>query len=279
MKIRYRFTFVWDESRGSKLAALGLKVLAPAEPRPEVGGIAVSHAVEGDPGWSEACHLIRSWKGMTTVTTEFTPAEFAGADHCALHVVHASGYPQPEQDFSFRERAYDLSNWCSKCGEGAVQVAPFRIKRSLKWGRNAFLKLHWVEEACFVQTSVWAEHLASLGIARLPVEDSRGEVLDDVVQLDPGPALPLSLEEEEGIRCGRCGRVRYPWHERGFFPAPVLSPEVPLFHSAQRFGVEHQSANAIVVSATVAAAIKGAGLRGAELWPCVPSTQIAGDGR
>lgn len=271
MRIRYRFTFVWDESRGSKLAALGLKVVPPAEPRRDVAGIAVSHAVEGAPGWSEACSLIRSWGGMTTVTTEFTPAEVADADHCALQVVHASGYPQPEQNFSFREQTYDLSNWCSKCGEGAVQVAPFRVKSTLKWGRNAFLKLNWVEEACFMQTSVWSEHLSALGIARLPVEDTKGKTLDDVIQLDLGAAVPLSLEGVEGIRCGQCGRDRYPWHDRGFFPAPALPPEVPLFHSVQRFGVEHQSANAMIVSAKVAAVIKSAGFRGAELWPCAPS--------
>lgn len=271
MKIRYRFTFVWDASRGSRLAALGLTVVPPAAPRPDVGGIAVSHAVEGAPGWSEACKLIRAWDGMTTVTTEFMPAEVAGADHCALQVIHASGYPQPEQNLSYRAQTYDLGSWCSTCGEGAVQVAPFRVQNTLKWGRNAFLKLNWVEEACFMQASAWSAHFSALGIARLPVEDTRGKTRDDVIQLDPGPAVPLSLEGVDGIGCAQCGRARYPWHDRGFFPAPMLAPEIPLFHSVQRFGVAHQSANALMVSAKVAEVIRSAGLRGAELWPCAPS--------
>ncbi|EMT5436725.1 MULTISPECIES: hypothetical protein [Stenotrophomonas] len=271
MKIKYRFAFTWSEARALQLRALGLKVQPPADPRPEVGGIAVSFALEGAPGWSEACSLIRSWNGATSVTTEFTAAEISEAAHCALQVVHASGYPQPERDFLYLEQAYDLSARCPKCGEGAVQVAPFRIKKTLKWGRNAFLKLNWVEEACFMQTSVWSEHLRPLGIGVLPVEDTKGSLLDEVVQLDLGPVVPLCMGELDGVRCEKCGRERYQWHDRGFFPSIKNPPDVPIFRSSQRFGVEHQSANAMIVSATVANAIRAAGLRGVELWPCAPA--------
>ncbi|WP_421567426.1 hypothetical protein [Stenotrophomonas sp. PD6] len=270
MKINYRFTFAWTEIRGSQLSALGLKVEPPDEPRPQTGGIGVGHVVEGAPGWSEACSLVRSWDGWATVTTEFTPSEVKAASHCALVVVHASGYPQPERDFSFREVTYDLSRRCSKCGEGAVKAAPFRVKKSLKWGRNAFLKLNWIEEACFMQTSVWNGHLSGLGVGVLPVEDPKGHRLDDIVQLGLGPAVPLSMDGARGISCEKCGRELYPWHDRGFFPSPIGPPDVPLFHSVQRFGVPHQAANAMIVSAEVVRAIKAAGLRGVELWPCVP---------
>ena len=225
--------------------------------------------VEGASGWTEACDLIREWDGGTTVTTEFTPAEVDGAAHCALQLVHASGYPQPEDDFAYREQTYDVRERCSKCGEGAVQVAPFRVKRTLKWGRNAFLKLNWVAEACFMQRPVWEEHFSGLGIAVLPVEDTKGNRLDDVVQLDLGPAVPLSMGDVEGIRCDVCGRERFPWHDRGFFAAPISPPNLPLFHSVQRFGVERRCTNAMIVSAEVVKVIKYAGLRGVELWPCM----------
>lgn len=268
MKIKYRFTFRWSETRASQLASLGLKVGSTPNPGSPLGGIGISHAVEGAPGWAEACGLIRAWDGGATVTTEFTPAEVEGASYCALELVHASGYPQPE-DF-YREQTYDLSRFCSECCEGAVQVSPFRVRKTLKWGRNAFLKLHWVEEACFMQRSVWEEHLSGFGIATLPVEDPKGKTLDDVVQLDLGPAVSLSMGDVDGFRCGLCGRQRFPWHDRGFFPAPVSPPDVPLFHGVQRFGVENQTANAIIVSADVVKVIKRAGLRGAELWPCMP---------
>lgn len=218
MKIKYRFTFAWTEARGSQLSALGLKVELPSGPSPQTGGIGVAHAVEGALGWSEACSLVRSWDGWATVTTEFTPSEVDSASHCALVVVHASGYPQPEHDFSFREVTYDLTRRCAKCGEGAAQVAPFRVRKSLKWGRNSFLKLHWIEEACFMQATVWKAHLNDLGVGTLPVEDTKGKRLDDVVQLEPGPAVPLSMDVVEGIRCERCRRELYPWHDRGFFP-------------------------------------------------------------
>lgn len=271
MKIKYRFVFAWTEARGSQLSALGLKVESSGGPLPQTGGIGVGHAVEGAPGWSEACSLVRSWDGRATVTTEFTASEVNTASHCALVVVHASGYPQPEHDLSYREVTYDTSERCSKCGEGAVQVAPFRVKKSLKWGRNAFLKLNWIEEACFMQTSVWKEHLSGLGVCALPVEDPKGQPLDDVVQLDLGPTVPLSMGGVRGISCEKCRREIYPWHDRGFFPAPLSPPDAPIFRSLQRFGVERQATNAIFVSPEVAKAIKGAGLRGAELWPCMPA--------
>jgi len=271
MKIKYRFTFAWTDARGSQLAALGVKVSAPNEPRPQTGGIGVGYSVEGAPGWSAACSLIRSWDGRATVTTEFTASEVDAASHCALVVVHASGYPQPEHDFSFRHVTYDSSGSCSKCLEGAVQVAPFRVRKSLKWGRNSFLKLNWIEEACFTQTSVWKAHLSRLGIGALPVEDTKGQRLDDVVQLDVGPKVPLSMDGVGGILCETCGRELYPWHDRGYFPAPVSPPDAPVFRSVQRFGVQRQATNAVIVSAEVARAITGAGLRGVELWPCMPS--------
>ncbi len=268
MKIKYRFVFEWTEARNAKLVSLGLKV-TPSAPR--VGEFAVCHVVEGAPEWTEVCDLIRKWDALVTVTTEFTAAEVDGAAHCALQLVHASGYPQPEDDFAYREQTYDVSMRCPKCGEGAVQVAPFRVKRTLKWGRNAFLKLNWVEEACFMQRPVWEEHLSRFGIGILPVEDTKGKQLDDIVQLDLGPAVPLSMGDGHGIRCDVCGRERFPWHDRGFFPAPISPPTLSLFHSVQRFGVENRCANGMIVSAEVVKVIKSAGLRGAELWPCMSS--------
>ncbi len=269
MKIKCRFTFRWSEARVSQLESIGLKVVSTPNPGSPLGGIGISHVVEGAPGWTEACDLIREWGGRMTVTTEFTSAEVDGAAHCALQLVHASGYPQPEDDFAFLEQTYDVSKSCATCGEGAVQVSPFRVKRTLKWGRNAFLKLNWVEEACFMQRPVWEEHFSRFGIGVLPVEDPKGNRLDDIVQLDLGPAVPLSMGEGPGIRCDVCGRERFPWHDRGFFPAPMSPPDLPLFRSAQRFGVENQCANGMIVRADVVKVIKSAGLRGAELWPCM----------
>ncbi len=270
MKIKYRFTFSWSEARVSQLESIGLKVDSTPNPGGPLGGIGISHVVEGASGWTEACDLIRAWDGRTTVTTEFTAAEVDGVAHCALQLVHGSGYPQPEDDFAYLEQTYDMSKCCSTCGEGAVQVSPFRVKRTLKWGRNAFLKLNWVEEACFMQRPVWEEHLSRFGIGALPVEDTKGKELDDIIQLDLGPAVPLAMGEGHGIRCGVCGRERFPWHDRGFFPAPISPPDLPLFRSVQRFGVENACANGMIVSAEVIKVIKSAGLRGAESWPCMP---------
>lgn len=45
-----------------------------------------------------------------------------------------------------------------------------------------------------------------LGIGVLPVEDTKGSLLDEVVQLDLGPVVPLCMGELDGVRCEKCGR-------------------------------------------------------------------------
>src|SRR5690348_17633256 len=44
---------------------------------------------------------------------------------------------------------YDTRGYCPVCGIGLSQNAPFSVRRSLKWGRNSFLRLFWVREAAF----------------------------------------------------------------------------------------------------------------------------------
>jgi hypothetical protein len=268
MKIKYRFSFAWDSARALQLENLGLKVDPPSWGQAEV--IGVSQAIEGDPGWSEASQLVRNWKGNSLVTTEFTAPEIASAEYCRLRVCHTSGYPQPETDFAYREQTFDTASFCSECGVGLVQDAPFRVLNSLKWGRNTFLKLNWVDDAYFMLRQAWEDHLAPLGVECRNVEDLRGRRLESMVQLRADISVPLIMGDVSGTNCGKCGRERYPGHCRGYFPAPSGRPNLPIFRSEQYFGANHQSSNAIIVNAQVATAIQSAGLRGVELWPCAP---------
>ncbi|RRU75260.1 MULTISPECIES: hypothetical protein [Stenotrophomonas maltophilia group] len=267
MKVRYRFTFGWTAKRALKLEQIG----ATVDPSSDFSGeciIGVVHSAEGAPEWADVSSLIREWGGSFLVTTDFSAAEIAAADYCELQVTHANGYPQPEDDFGFRAQTYDTSKYCDECGAWAVQIAPFRVRKSLKWGRNAFLKLFWVEDAIFMHKDVWEAHLAPLGIETWPVEDTKGNVLDQIVQLRADTSVALQMDEDLGVRCPKCGRVRYTGPERGFLPAPVGNPDLPIFRSEQFFGAGHQSSNAILIRRDVVAVIQSAKLRGAKLWPC-----------
>ncbi|MFC6839731.1 hypothetical protein ACFQGW_07645 [Xanthomonas theicola] len=133
-----------------------------------------------------------------------------------------------------------------------------------------FLKLFWVDDAYFMLTPSWREHLALLGVRSWPVEDTKGNELEGIVQLKADTRVPLAMDDMHGIQCETCGRKRYHYHRRGFFPAPAERPDLPIFRSEQYFGAGHQSSNAIIVNSKVAAVIQSAALRVIELWPCAP---------
>ncbi|MCF7751583.1 hypothetical protein KQ945_12565 [Bacillus subtilis subsp. subtilis] len=270
MKIIYRYTFAWQAARGKQLARIGVRFQAPT-PSVLGGGIAVCHVEEGAPEWLQVSGLIRAWGGGIWVETEFSASDIANAAFCALRLTHANGYPQPEDDFLYREQTYDTSSYCPRCGTGLVQKAPFRVRRSLKWGRNSFLKLFWVDDVFLAQRAAWKRCLAPLGVEILPVQDVKGIELDEVVQLRADDQMPLVMNDIDGEVCGVCGRERFRWHERGFFPSPLGCPAAPIFRSGQYFGSDHQSSREIIVSAGVVKSIQAAGLKGVAFWPCAPS--------
>ncbi|SFS10141.1 hypothetical protein SAMN04487782_3552 [Stenotrophomonas maltophilia] len=270
MKIKYRYVFSWDESYRSPLERLGVKYEAP-EPSPIGVGIGVCHAEEGSEVWQEISDLVESWGGFFTVDTEFSKSEISGASYCVLRPTHISGYPQPEEHFGFLEQTFDLGDYCSECGSGARQKSAFRVKKTLKWGRNSFLQLNWVGGVYLMLASAWKECLAPLGVESCGVEDTQGHGLENMVQLVADARVALMMEDMSGRVCSGCSRQRYEPHTRGFFPAPVEFSGLPIFRSAEYFGSGHKSFNETIVSAKVAATIQTFGLRGVRLWPCAPA--------
>src|SRR6266849_2102839 len=78
----------------------------------------------------------KSWRGLKLwiderravdiVTTKFSNREIAHARWLELVPTWHHGYPQPEDNFGYREVTYDRSEYCAQCGIGAKQKAPFR---------------------------------------------------------------------------------------------------------------------------------------------------------
>jgi hypothetical protein len=229
---------------------------------------------EGAPGWSEACRLIREWKGRAQIDTEFLDSEILSAEYCVLRGRHYSGYPQPEADFAFAEATYQ--GYCPQCGTSLGQVAPFKVRKTLRWGRNSFLSLFWVVDQYFMPTAVWQAHLAPLGVQANPVHDTKGQVLDGVVQLKVDVRANFDLEDVRGETCTACGREKFPAPNRGFYPSPISPPGLPIFRTGQYFGHGRIGANEVIVRSDVARAITSAKMRGAYLLPCAPRREGVG---
>jgi hypothetical protein len=145
-------------------------------------------------------------------------------------------YPQPEDDFGYIEATYDTSDYCARCGMGAVQVRPFRLKRDFKQKSSRFLGLHWVHDEVFVRPEVKAVlekgHISGAEFSH-PVHHKSGEDIDSVYQMiiqtiaEPGlmteglSTVTCQVDNEEswieGVgrvknRLGDypyCGRVKY----------------------------------------------------------------------
>jgi len=150
-------------------------------------------------------------------------------------------YPQPEDDLSYREETYDISEYCVRCGMGSVQVRPFRLKRDFKEKRSRFLGLYWVHDEVFVRPEVKAilekEHISGVEFSH-PVYHKSGEDIDNVYQMiiqaiaKPGlvkeglSIVTCKVNNEESIiegigkvknRLGDypyCGRVKYHFPRR-----------------------------------------------------------------
>ncbi len=231
MRVNYRYVFPWTAERAAQLESLGLSVEAPGLPP----GIAVGicQAVEGQAGWNEACQLVREWDGSISISTEFSREEVLRAEYCVMSGWHFSGYPKPEDDFGYRAVTYAGS--CDQCGSSDGQVAPFRVRKSLKWGRNDFLQLFRVVDEYFMPTGSWERVLSPLGIQGRRVEDVKGRALTGIVQLNVDQSVEIDIGDARGEVCSTCGRERFSTHVRGFRPLPVGNPDVPIFRSSQLF--------------------------------------------
>ncbi len=68
-----------------------------------------------------------------------------------MHALGHHGYPQPEEDFGYREATYNVSDHCPTCGIGSVQNAPFRLRAEFKASHSQVVQLNWVFDEFFLR--------------------------------------------------------------------------------------------------------------------------------
>lgn len=279
MKTIRSVSIVDKPERREALSSLGVKFVAS---EPPVSPILWLDIYESDPAWEQLRKLIPKWSAedgddpnyLGNVGTIFSEKDRDAAPFLELGA-WAHGYPMPDLDFGYLEATYDLSDYCEKCGIGARQVAPFRMKREPKWGKKHIMSLEWVYDELFVPPEVWEHTFRPFGIGCRPVLHHRsGNQLETVVQLDitATAASALKMPADQATEfCATCGRTKYQPIQRGPFPGFDTEPTDAMLKTQEWFGSGAEARHPVVVSASVFRTMREHQIKGAVFTPCASS--------
>ena len=218
--------------------------------------------------WLELSEWIKKRKAVDMVYTIFTKNEIAKVDWLQIVPEWHYGYPQPHEDeFGHHEATYDLSDYCSKCGIGLVQKAPFQMKNEPKWGGNRILQMNWVFDEFFVTPEVWKSIFKPYDIMCRPVINRKGIELETVVQLVVEQEHSIFTENLANEKCPSCGRVKYLPVVRGYFPNLKDEPSISIVKTKEYFGSGARAYKKILISQKHAKTLEKAKVRGVKVKP------------
>lgn len=177
---------------------------------------------ESDPAWPEIKR--RLGDGHTYIRTEFTQDEIAQAEWaiawatCSIQDLRPGDYGWSTDFFA---------DQCKNCGAGWRQIAPFRIKKEPKLGKNAFADFGSAFELFCVPVVLEAFKKNGMsGFETRPLilnkEDRPAESLKQMVIMEIAqPSVVDDLVEHERYSqtdCPVCGRTWHAHSTRGALP-------------------------------------------------------------
>lgn len=197
-------------------------------------------------------------------------------------------YPQPED--SYIEATYNTQDYCGRCGQGAKQERPFRLKKDFVQSQAKFLGLHWVFDEIFVRPEVrrvfdahdisgvkyrdvihnkTSQPISNVLQLDIPILEEQGLVTENLFTVTCNPQNEESyvkglerIKERPGLPY--CGRVKYhyPLTEPFMFKASVLKGLPAFVKSHEYFGSGAAAHHFILVHNNVVRLVKEQGLRG-----------------
>lgn len=267
MKIMHRIALSADALVRREIDQLGVTRVRVVRGLGVTSTFTYFDVAESDPAWP----AVREWairrRPIDSVTTSFSESEIASADWLELVSDWHHGYPQPEDDFGFREITYDLTDYCSECGIGARQDAPFQMRGEPRWGRRGILQLNWVFGEYFVRPEVWRSTFEPHGVSPTPVTNRKGIRLETVVQLVVDEEVSVVTDGLTAQRCPACDRTKYLGVSRSPFPSLVDQPTGHVARTREWFGTGHSASTAVLISQALTRALQGNKVRGARLIP------------
>jgi len=200
-------------------------------------------------------------------------------------------YPQPEAEFGYLRATYNLDHYCSNCGIGRMQNAPFRLKTTPKQPNNQFWGLHWVHDAVFIRSQakriLEMEHVREISFSK-PVLHKKGEEVEDLwqmhIQTELGQGIDdynLSkeiceyIEDKESIEVGPpklihyCGRIKYNFPRRGAitFSQSSFQNMPDIVRSHEWFGSGGKAMQLVIVSKRIKQLVEKNKLKGLSFAP------------
>ncbi len=260
MQIIHRISIASTPEIRNELATMGIVVGS--------SGFVTFEVDEAHETWPAIQRWIAKREVVDYVSTKFSKSELAAARWLSLVPDWHHGYPQPDEDnFGYRKATYDLADYCSECGSGAKQKAPFQMKGEPKWGRNSILQLNWVFDEYFVTPEVWTKIFKPHGIGHRPVTNKKGVELQTVVQLLIEEEVHVVTDGLPGERCASCGRMKYLPVVRGPFPPISGTPSAQLVKTKESFGSGGRSYKGVLLSQALGSALQSEKIRGASVKP------------
>ena len=204
-------------------------------------------------------------------------------------------YPQPEDDFQYRNFTFNLDDYCPICGIGKIQNNPYRLKNEPKQKNNQFWGLHWEYEPIFVrkETKKILEKECIQGIHFLqPILHKNNKPINDFYQLiietilekgfDPynTNTITCKLNNEEGLNKNSkniyCGRIKYhhPRKNSYLFGSKIFSSKLDFYISNEYFGSGTGAERINIISRKTYEIIKKNQLKGLTFAPIIHKRNI-----
>jgi len=208
----------------------------------------------------------------------FNKIEIESAHNFALIALGKKrwGYPQPENNFKFRDITY--AEYCSCCGIHKEQIAPFRLQKIPQWKKNFdWFTINWVFDVSFVNKELYLKHLAPLGIDFWPVIDHKDDsIIEHIVQLKM-PFIEDDLREYFSDypyeTCEECGYKKpHPKYLKYF---PIVNSDLPLAYTNLFFGSGASAQRRVIIRKDVVELFIKLKLIKKDtyhLWPSKPNT-------
>lgn len=244
---------------------------------------------EDDVNFKHLKHTMGAYDMLSQVSTLYEKKDIENANWFIINPKPFQ-YPQPENNFNYLKATFELNNYCSVCGIGKIQNAPFRLKSVPKSSSNQFLGLHWVFDAIFVKPEVAQlfiqENIKGISFTHPVLHKSNIEA-DTILQLhikttlekgfDPYNSKTITCKIKNEENCNHdenlnyCNRIKYhhPMIGGYLFDMHIFDPGFEIVQSHEYFGSGASASKLLIVSKRIKNLIENLKLKGLSFTPIV----------